>query len=117
MPNPIIKFSHQYKKLLLPDGSVLTKAKLLDVLEINLNSLSATFLAYDTDAGLYELPKEGTYLMLIFLKQPNDVASSISCDLFTTLRRSTLTKLSYYKNIIGKIFDVELIAEGKQGNK
>jgi len=112
-----IKFSHRYRKLLLSDGSIPKKLKLLEVLPINLADLSDEFIAYDTDDGLYKLPKQADYLMLIFLKIPLDTTvTGMSFDVLTTLRRDTPGhgKLVYYRERIGEIFDVELIEEEKK---
>jgi hypothetical protein len=98
-----IKFSHKYHKLLVPGATAeyIETAILLDVVPINLEDVSKAFLDYDTDAGLFELPKSGIYMMLIFCKER-------SWDLFTTLRRWTPDKQTYYRSGIGKIFDIEI---------
>ena len=75
VPGPTIKFSHHYAKLRAAEPEM--KATLIQVLPIDLGDLSAEFLAYDTDNGLFKLPKRGKYLMLI---------SEGSHGLFTTLR-------------------------------
>jgi hypothetical protein len=78
--------------------------KLLDVIEIDLKTLSKPFLDYDTDNGKYVLPKKGKYLMLIFEKNiGND-----ELDLFTTLRRYTPEKYTYYNLQIGNLFKPEI---------
>jgi hypothetical protein len=101
---PIIKFSHNYEKLKMHGmhGEILypTVSVLLDVLNVNLETISAHFLDYDTDNGKYELPKSGPYLMLIFQKPDKNI--------FTTLRRFTTDKLLYYRSHIGHTFQVEL---------
>lgn len=117
MTMPAIKFNHRYRKLLLPDGSIPKKLKLLEVLPINLADLSEEFLAYDTDNGLYNLPKQAAYLILIFLKMPLAamLTDLTSFDVLTTLRRDTPGhgKLVYYRKRIGEVFDVEFIEEIK----
>lgn len=94
-----IKFSHPYRKLFI-GGVPVTRAKLLAVEPVRLQDLPAEFLDYDTDGGLYALPKTGDYLRLIFLKPGLDM------HLFTTLRRQTPNKLDYYKSKIGELFQV-----------
>lgn len=99
-----IKFSHPYRKLQDYQGNVIETALLLSVVKIDLENQHPEFLDYDTDFGLYQLPKKGSYLMLLFLKR--------SCGepqhLFTTLRRFTPQKEIYYTQQVGKIFKVEI---------
>ena len=96
MKKPTIKFSHNYKKLnVLGNGST---AKLLTVLDVNLRDLAQPFLDYDTDNGVFKLPKSGNYLLLIFKAEKG---------IFTTLRSAwPLTKYAYYHNSVGKEFEV-----------
>jgi len=96
-----IKFSFSFPKLFGEDGYPITRARLLDVHEVELSDLSAEFLAYDTAHGTYQLPLKGAYLMLIFQKPG-------SIHLFTTLRRSTPEKLKYYRSLIGETLTVEV---------
>lgn len=96
MKRSTIKFSHCYRKL-QDQGD---EAQLLQVLEVNLKNLSRPFLNYDTDEGLFKLPKSGAYMMLIFLGKRG---------LFTTLRPCFPTaKLEWYKSKIGKLFDIKI---------
>ena len=92
-----IKFSHQYKKLAVLRSDM--TARLLLVLEVNLEDLKKEFLEYDTE-GIYKLPKKGKYLLLIFQGHTG---------LFTTLRRNypSLKRL-YYEKAIGETFKVEI---------
>lgn len=91
-----IKFSKRFAKLqAAPFG------KLLAVIDTKIEHLPLAFLEYDTDGGMYSrLPKQGDFLLLIFSK------GSKRENLFTTLRRSTPEKRIYYRNQIGKEFDV-----------
>lgn len=76
-------------------------AKLLQVVPIEISTLTKEFLNYDTDYGKYVLPFHGWYLMLIF-KKPGG-------DLFTTLRPQFNrygNKKDYYDALVGKDFDV-----------
>ena len=95
-----IKFSHNYKKI-----AGVTEARLLEVININLQNLSDYFIAYDTE-GIYELLKTGDYMMLIFHKESEN--TNISSNIFTTLRRRTDEKEKYYRENIGKIFTLEI---------
>jgi hypothetical protein len=100
-----IKFSHKYPKIMTEQNTVCDMAKLIEVININLENLSEHFLKYDTADGLFKLPKKGEYMMLIFLKDgdtPND-------NLFTTLRRRTPDKEKYYRSSIGTWFDIEIV--------
>lgn len=101
---PKIKFSHLYRKLMDCQAHNTTDAKLLLVQEINLEDMHPAFIEYDTDNGLYELPKKGKFLMLTFLKYMCGEPQH----LFTTLRRHTPQKADYYRQQIGKVFDVEI---------
>ena len=94
-----IKFSHCYKKLL----GTRTELTLLEVIGVNLENLSPEFIAYDTDDGLYKLPKRGMYMILIF-----DKGDEEEKNIFTTLRRWTIKKGLYYRANIGKKFKVEI---------
>lgn len=108
MSNPVIKFSLEYDKIKLPDGSIAETAILLEVLEVDLKNLSEVFKLYDTHSsnGNYPLSKSGKYLLLIFKKYTSNTNCS---DLFTTLRSAKHGKLEYYKSKIGKVFDVEMV--------
>ena len=99
-----IKFSHKYKKLGIGNGGYCIKAKLLDVVNVKIENMSAEFLRYDTDDGLFELPNMGDYMMLIFLK---DDVSDRKANIFTTLRRKTEEKEIYYRSKIEQWVDVE----------
>lgn len=101
---PQIKFSHKYQKILNSHNDVIETATLLQVCPVNLENLSKEFLAYDTDNGIYKLPAHGKYLMLLFLKEHESYTTDLN--LFTTLRRFTPEKYSFYLSQIGKVFDV-----------
>jgi len=95
-----IKFSHNYKKI-----ANITEARLLEVINVNLQNLSQEFIAYDTE-NIYKLPKTGEYLMLIFHKQSE---ANMDSNIFTTIRRRTNEKEKYYRENIGKIFTLEIV--------
>ena len=104
---PTIKFSHSYRKLLDNNqGKVIETALLVDVRVIQLETLHQDFIDYDTDNGMYKLPKKGDYLMLLFQKKE----CGEPANLFTTLRRRTLQKELYYSAMIGQTFKVEITA-------
>jgi hypothetical protein len=113
MHNLNIRFSRPYSKLVFPSPEYrfCKIAKLLDVLLVELSDLSAEFLAYDTDEGMYPLPKKGKYLMLIFQNKtvyflkPNEIFRPEQ-HIFTTIRRETPEKLQYYRKNIGELFNV-----------
>jgi len=102
-----IKFSHKYRKLSDNEGGHITSAILLMCKQVYLEDLSSSFLDYDTDYGLFSLPKKGLFLMLLFSK--ND-----GVDLFTTLRRYTDEKFQYYSDAVGEIFDIEYKPEAQK---
>ena len=96
-----IKFSYRFSKLFKEDGTQVRVARLLQVIEVDLSDLSTDFINYDTDTGAYTLPIKGAYLLLIFHKIA-DGGNGI----FTTIRRSIPTKLEYYQNQVGQLFEV-----------
>lgn len=98
-----IKFSHRYNKLFYSETftGFSKMAMLIEVLTVNLENLSRQFISYDTD-GLYQLPKKGEYLMLIFTKDEG-------ANIFTTLRRKTEVKEKYYRSKIGEYFKLEIV--------
>lgn len=101
MKNPSIKFSHHYAKLRACEPEM--KATLILVLVVKLEELPKTFIDYDTDDGVYKLPKKGEYMMLFF---------EGSRGLITTMRRAyPLTKVDYYNGMIGKTFDIIISPE------
>lgn len=107
-----IKFSHRYPKLWEQ-----TTAELLDVREIKGNELNDDLLEYDTryikefeeitesetQYEYYPLDKNQDYLQLLFLGDKRIP--------FCTIRRKTPTKMEYYKNCIGKIFNIIITNE------
>jgi hypothetical protein len=101
-----ISFSHKYYKLWhhgtgsKVGGAFITEAVLLDVFIVNIEECSKAFLDYDTDDGLFELPKKGKYMVLLFKKFGMP-------DLFTTIRRWTPEKEKWYRSGIGNTFDVK----------
>lgn len=99
-----IKFRHQYKKITRFNGQTIGQALLLQVFPVKLEELTGAFLDYDTDHGLYPLPKKGDYLMLIFEEDYLTVSRSI----FTTIRRRTPEKEAYYRDLVGQVFRVEV---------
>ena len=110
-----IKFSYPYKKLFpvwcntsisndpVPRDYIPRSAKLLEVINVKMEDLSETFLEYDTD-GVFTLPKKGNYMLLLFMGDTGH--------LFTTIRRQTESKETYYRSQIGKWIIVELKENG-----
>ncbi len=90
-----INFSHRYKKLNVLDET--ETAVLLQVFETDFSNLSSSFISYDTDDGLYKLPKKGMCLVLLFQGKKG---------IFTTVRRSTEEKARYYKCFINAVFQI-----------
>jgi len=95
----VIKFSHKYPKLMGLEGEFVEEAKLLEVVVVDLEDLSPSFLEYDSDYGKFEFPESGRYLMLIFLKPDSN-------NLFTTLRKGTEEIEHKYRSGIGKKFKI-----------
>lgn len=106
MPN--IKFSHRFTKLLT--GYVLKsgvkmwgyEAKLLQVIKSDYSNLTAEFIDYDTDQGIYKLPTSGPCIILIFQKV------TIVPNLFTTVRSFTPAKMEKYEKLVGQIIDFQI---------
>lgn len=110
-----IKFSHHYPKL---HGQ--TAAHLLHVKLCDRSELSESFIEYDTVyeiepaigvcsepvLGHYQLPN-GRLMVLVFLG--NNLFP------FTTVRRWTAEKERYYRDGIGKRFDIEYVAAENSG--
>lgn len=101
-----IKFSHPYKKLLDENNHIVKTAKLLVVSKIRIELFPSCFLDYDTENGLYELPKKGQFIIMFFLK-PGEKSSNI----FSTIRRYTEQKYSYYWKAISEEFKIELLGD------
>ena len=100
----VIRFSHHYEKLKLALGED-KSATLLEVIPVNVEKLSLPFIKYDTDNGMYPLPKKGKMLILI-LRGAHGI--------FTTIRSAKpghgnlQDKETYYRGFIGKTLDVEI---------
>ena len=94
-----IRFSHKYAKLLLGGDVFVKKAKLLDVISVDLNKLSSAFLDYDTDHGKYVFPpkKDNPMNVLIFRSEATGI-------LFTTIRLTDSDE--YYRSGIGQEFNI-----------
>lgn len=104
-----IKFSHAYKKLLDDHGKVIPHAKLLFALVTELACFPKCFRDYDTQDGLYKLPKTGSYIILTFQKPSSVNLHGPAENLFTTIRRYTPSKAEYYKDAIGENFIIEVV--------
>ncbi|RPJ57839.1 MAG: hypothetical protein EHM12_08765 [Dehalococcoidia bacterium] len=95
-----IKFSHRYFKL--PSG--IREAILVNAVKVRLEDLPKEFIEYDTaypleggKTGYYPLPKEGDYILLLFLGLDK---------LFTTLRPHNNDKMQYYLALEGETLEV-----------
>lgn len=87
-------------------SQIIKTAKLLGVYLIGLEDQSSEFLSYDTDKGIFSLPKSGLYIMLLFEKPWTGLAGR---NLFTTLRPAWPSKkIHYYKSKIGMEFEIIL---------
>ena len=89
-----IKFSHEYDKF-PPDDS---PSVLLQVFVMPVKELSSFFVDYDTktiDGDHYKLPSSGKVLVLLLYQACNK-------HLWTTIRRQTPAKESYYQSLVGR---------------
>jgi len=101
-----IKFSHRYEKLgEIPNHS---KVVLLQVINFPYDLLSESFIEYDTmyldedvNEHHYELPKTDL-LILIFM---------FDGTLFTTIRRYTDDKFTYYKSLENEELELVILSE------
>jgi hypothetical protein len=107
MKQPTISFSHEYYKIVAIDRE---SNNLLHVFRTHYDKLDKDFIAYDTSYEdkngkmcFYELPKTEVLVLLFFSKNG---------ELFTTIRRFTPEKETYYKSVVGKWFRV-IIKEEK----
>ncbi len=97
-----IKFSHHYQKLHKIDTS--KPVTLVEIVPTSTNILSSSFLEYDTvywkngEMHHYALPLDMECLILLFVDSNGTM--------FTTIRRATEKKISYYLNSIGDAFEV-----------
>jgi hypothetical protein len=106
MSRPTIKFSHTYLKLLDNDQKPIDRARLIGTAVVELENLHSSFLQYDTDHGMFNLPEEGLFIMLIFLKPyPGEDSEK---NLFTTLRPLTPDKWRWYNRNVGNVFEVKI---------
>ena len=93
-----IKFSHAYSKM--PENA--NPSRLLEVFVVDRSDLHRCFVSHDTKisfAGNYPLPA-GKLLVLLLLAE--------SGELWTTIRRFTEEKESYYRSMRCKVFDIEV---------
>jgi hypothetical protein len=104
-----IKFSHEYKKI---HGQ--KTARLVDIEVCDRSDLSERFVGYDTVfvidpaigvcseevVGYFPLPV-GKYMVLLFMGDHRIP--------FTTVRRYTETKFSYYKGNLGNTFEIAYV--------
>ena len=102
-----IKFSHRYAKM--PEHVSHSTTRLLDVLKTNYKELSPEFRVYDTeyDNGYYELPKTDLLILILISYIPN-ASGGANEHLWTTIRRQTPEKESYYRGLRGQIVEIEI---------
>jgi hypothetical protein len=104
-----IKFSRMYNKF----PRDYQYSMLLDVIPIKLEDMSREFLDYDTayeqegETKYYDLPGKGEYMILMLR------AGSGKGQLWTTIRKLTLTKYDYYLDQIGSVLKCSYTPESK----
>lgn len=99
----IIRFASIYPKILDEHNDVVETAVLLDVGLVTRDSLSQSYLDYDTDGGKFTLSRDDKFLMLLFLKPP-ECEGVCATNLFATLRRATPENTWYFRSGIGREF-------------
>jgi len=113
-----IKFSHDSYNKLRSQEAIPQEAKLLQVFVVDRKELSESFLRYDTlyweethggdvQEQFYALPK-GKLLVLLL-----ESVHQSGCSCWTTIRRWTPEKETYYKSMQGQKFKVEIVKEAK----
>lgn len=92
-----IKFSHDYFKLY---GQ--REACLVACVEIQAENITKALRYYDAayDGGLYPLPESGKMIHLVFVGELGIP--------FSTIRRYTESKFTYYRALLGQKFILEL---------
>lgn len=112
-----IKFSENYYKLPLP---MPFRATLMQCIKVHYKELSKTFIAYDTEYtnGNYELPKTDLILLILLTRICcQDANDGIYA--FTTIRRWTPEKWSFYKSLegndVGIVMSENIHSSSKEG--
>lgn len=102
-----IKFSHHYPKMPIDTS----KTRLLQIFICDRKELGELFTSYDTAyrGGFYELPK-GKIIVILLQSLGN---SMFFGDLWTTIRRWTPQKETYYRGLIGK--DIKIVINEEYG--
>ena len=95
----IITFSRQYPKLKNGQDVTIRKAKLMQVLSVELSELTHGFRNYDTAFGAIKLPEQGRALLLLFQKPGGN-------DLFSSIRPWTPEQQALYDGRVGEVWDV-----------
>ena len=106
-----VNFSKSVRKLWDDKGEIVTEARLLDVLVVDMKDLSKYFLAYESDEGKLRLPSYGKCMLLIFLK-PTELGKAKSFDLFTKLRKYSPQCYKSCKRNIGHVMKVHIAISG-----
>jgi hypothetical protein len=109
-----IKFSHDSYNKLRSQEAIPQEAKLLQVFVVDRKDLSESFLRYDTlfwnekeQEEFYDLPR-GKLLVLLL-----ESVHQSGCSCWTTIRRWTPEKETYYKSMQGQKFKIEIVKELK----
>lgn len=113
MINPVIKFSHRYRKM--PDFERFKKHLVAEIFLVrDKKDLSDYFRMMDTiylqdgHAKEYPLP-DGPLIIILLISFPE---VGFERFIWTTIRRWTPQKESYYRGIRGKDVEIEIKEEG-----
>jgi hypothetical protein len=110
-----IKFSHRYHKMpltyMLEHGNHI----ILGVIRAKISELNKVFLDYDTkyynrrsqECEHFPLTFDEALIIVIFSYM--DYKNETECKLWQTIRRYTRGKEKYYKGLIGKQIDIEIM--------
>ena len=98
-----IKFSHHYQKM----PAFLFGTTLIQIWVTDLSELTNRFIEYDTmilgGQDFYKLPAKGKFMVLFLCT---------GTTLWTTIRRWTPRKETYYRSLIGQEVEIEIDPEG-----
>lgn len=103
-----------YNKVKDSNGNIIETAKLVMVSLVSPEELSnaPSFIQYETDGFIAELPNSEYYLLLLFMKPDGNLFTVIrpryASDKAWAFRKKWKTYEYYYKELIGKTFEVRL---------
>lgn len=104
MSKPVIQFEYAFSKLQDRYGGLITEATLLQVLRVDISTLTDEFLEYETGGERFRLTPAGEYLLLIFISPQGNVFNLLKPASRKGIKDGTLQL--YYDSLVGQSFDV-----------